>query len=395
MARSLNRREFLRLASLTAGIALLPPLLRKETTVSPESAEPLARGYYCDWSGKIYGAPMEILGGDAYFQYTVRNASGVWRAPIENIQITEGYPFSDVVTNLAIGVRLDDPNLMANVPRMGAGTVRVDGDIEDLGGNSVFESAIYAAEAQKVQPLIVFNPTWPRKDDYIRDKIGSILARHPGAAIELGNEPDNTVVSFWAGQDLVSFTHFVMTALGVIWERSWRNGGTTPVVLAGLTWITNQRRYLETLRDGGVNFDNPFLRFGFHSYQSVEDTRYKLEVIDASFRNTGLTKPPLWLTEVGVTYPGRPKWIALDMVSTALQYGTERAYVHTLVDGVEGFELMSNDGSSHLPIYYGFESMARRLSGNIVGPIVPIQPGPAPVPTKPRPHPIHHRGEEE
>ncbi len=359
MSRKLSRRDFLKLSgAAAAGLALDPELL----AFLEQGREPLARGFLTKIGGDSYGEPVEILSGDKYFQYLIKDRRGLRRVPMKTVQVTEGYPFPEVVTSERIGMRLDSPHLMEHVAPSGAGGVRIYGYIEDIGvRGSVVENALSAAEAQGLSPLLVFAPTWPREDGYIRDKVSSVLVNHPMTAFNLGNEPDNIYVEFWKDHDLSTFAHFVMTALGTIWEQSWSQGGNTIAVVSAVQDIKNQRRYLETLRDAGVNFNNPFLKFGVHTYQSVEDLVYKMPIVRNAFARVGVKKPALWVTEGGVTYPGWSKWITLEMAQEAFRQKIERFYVHTLIDGEEGFELMSNDGSVHLPTYYGFQSLARRL----------------------------------
>lgn len=362
MAKQYSRRRFLKEGAALVAAGFLPDWLTDELLVSLERVEPLARGIATDIGGKPYGPPLEILGGDKYFQYLVRQGARTRRLLIKAVQVTEGYPFPDVVTSPRIGMRLDRPDLMEHVAPSGAGSVRIYGPIEEIGEpGSVFENAVSAAEAQSLSPLIVFAPTYPRGDKYIIKKAEYVLANHPTAIFNLGNEPDNIYVEFWRGQDLSSFTHFVMTVLSTIWEKSWSRGGQTLAVVSAVQDINNQRRYLETLRDAGLNFGNPYLKFGLHTYQSVADLTHKMPIVRTAFARVGVKNPPLWVTEGGVTYPGWPKWITLEMAQEAFRQKIERFYVHTLIDGEEGFELMSNDGLIKLPTYFGFQSLARRL----------------------------------
>lgn len=340
--------------ALAAG-AFWPEFLRP-----PETMEPLARGILTDISGKSYGGPVEILQANRYYQYLIREGKRTRYVPMKSVQITEGYPFPDIVTKTAVGVRLDEPGLMAHVAPMGAGSVRIFGPHEELGNSeSVFERAIRAAEAEGLSPLILYAPTGPQSN--VREKIEGILANHPTAVIQLGNEPENPVVEFWRGRDLSSFADFVMTAVGAVWEKSWSLGGKTQVVLAGLQDINNTEKFLRIMKQAGLNFANPYLKMGLHSYQGVWDLSAKLPIVRGAYRKLSLPMPKYWLTEVGVTYPGWSKWIALEMVQYGFAAGVERAYVHTLVDGTEGFELMNGDGSVHLPTYFGFAALARRI----------------------------------
>lgn len=364
MSRKVSRREFLRLSGLSLAGLFLPPRDPEEELLAllERAGEPLARGVFTDIGGKQYGNPIEIMSGDKYFRYLVKDRGQLKRVLIKTVQVTEGYPFSEVVTSPRIGMRLDSASLMEHVAPSGAGSVRIFGPIEEVGvRGSVLENALVAAEAQDLSPLLVFAPTWPREDGYIRDRVGSVIENHPTTVFNLGNEPDNIYVEFWKDHDLPSFAHFAMTALGAIWDRSWSRGGDTLAVISAVQDIKNQRRYLETLRDAGVNFNNPYLKFGLHTYQSVSDLVYKMPIVRNAFARVGVKKPPLWITEGGVTYPGWSKWITLEMAQEAFRQGVERFYVHTLVDGEEGFELMNGDGSVHLPTYYGFQSLARRL----------------------------------
>lgn len=363
MAGKYGRREFLLDSGALLAAGFFPSWAwDRELLPSVELAPVLARGYLTDIGGKLYGNPMEILSGDKYFQYLIREGKRTRRVLMKTIQVTEGYPFPDVVTSERIGMRLDSPELMEHVAPSGARSVRIYGYIENVGvGGSVLESALSAAETQGLSPLLVFAPTWPREDDYIRDKVSSVLVNHPTVVFNLGNEPDNRDVEFWKDQDLVTFAHFAMTALGMIWEQSWQRGGQTLAVVAGLQDINNTTKYLQVLKDAGLNFNNPFLRLGLHSYQGVADFSRRWGVVKGAHRRLGIKMPKYWLTEVGVTYPGWSKWIALEMVMEGFRQGVERAFVHTLVDNSEGFELMSNDGSVRLPTYYGFQSLARRL----------------------------------
>ena len=360
--RYVSRREFLKISGAASTGLALTAIPEELLALLERPGEPLARGVLTDIGGKPYGSPVEILGGDKYFQYQILDKKRTRRVLIKTVQVTEGYPFPEVVTSPRIGIRLDSPNLMKNVAPSGAGSVRIYGYIEDVGvRGSVVENALSAAEAQGLSPLLVFAPTWPREDNYIRDKVFGVIDYHPTTVFNIGNEPDNKYVQFWQGQDLVSFAHFAMTTLGAIWERSWSQGGSTLAVISAVQDIKNQRRYLETLRDAGMNFGNPFLKFGLHTYQSVNDLVYKIPIVRNAFSRVGVKKPALWVTEGGVTYPGWSKWITLEMAIEAFRQRIERFYVHTLIDGDEGFELMSNDGSVHLPTYYGFQSLARRL----------------------------------
>ncbi len=297
--------------ALAAG-AFWPDFLRP-----PETMEPLALGILTDISGKTYGGPVEILQANRYYQFLIREGRRTRYVPMKSVQITEGYPFPDIVTKTAIGVRLDDPGLMSHVAPMGAGSVRIFGPHEEIGRESVFERAIREAEIQGLSPLVLFAPTGPQDDNYVRSKIESILLNHPTATIQLGNEPDNPVVEFWKDGDLNSFAHFVMTALGVIWEKSWQNGGKTLVCLAGLQEINNTEKFLRIMKDAGLNFRNPYIRMGLHSYQGVWDLSAKIPKVLTAHRKLSIPMPKYWLTEVGVTYPGWSKWVALEMV----QYG--------------------------------------------------------------------------
>ncbi|MFZ2201822.1 MAG: twin-arginine translocation signal domain-containing protein [Microgenomates group bacterium] len=361
----LTRREFLRLSALTTTALTLLPLVRNNAEAAEGEPTPRAIGKFIDRStGQVYGDELPILGVTGYY-YLVQTKNGVRNYPIKNIQTLnpEQFPFDSVVQDQRLGYRCDDARFIYRLPTSGAGIDRIAFPSEDLGRGSYFDTAITLAEGSGLRAMIVNNPTHPRSDDYYRATCDFVLAHHPGALLELGNEMDNTTEGylFWENQDYDTFAHFIKVSQDFIYQK---DANYQPIVGA-LVDVANTGKLLTALVNAGVNIGH--LQYAVHAYQSIEDLPNRLWRMNQVFNQFKIS-PKIHCTELGAQYPYLEKGVLLNMVQRAYQTNVESIVIHELFDYF-GFGTVSTEWTAAYPIFMQINALVRQVQQGISSPV--------------------------
>jgi len=369
----LTRREFLRLSSLATGAAFLPNL----APAAEGEPTPRAIGKFIDRStGQVYGDELLILGVSGYY-YLVQTENGVRNYPIETIQTLnpEQFPFDSIVQDKRLGYRCDDARFIYRLPTSGAGINRIAFPSEDLGRGSYFDTAITLAEGSGLRAMIVNNPGFPRDDDYYRARCDFIISQHPGALLELGNEPDNTTEGhvFWQNQDYDTFAHFIKVSQDFLYQK---DPNYQPIIGA-LVDVNNTGKLLTALVTAGVNIGH--LQYAVHAYQSIDDLPNRLWRMNQVFKQFKIS-PQIHCTELGAQYPYLGKGVLLNMVQRAYQTNVESIVIHELFDYF-GFGTVSTDWTTAYPIFMQINALVRQLQQGILPPVYQ----PTAIPTKTHP----------
>lgn len=375
-----SRREFLKTSALAIGSLAFSALAQKDAEAA--EGEPVVRaiGKFIDRStGLVYGDELPILGVNGYY-YLVQTAKGIRNYPIENIQTLnpEHFPFDSVVQDKRLGYRCDDARFIFRLPTSGAGINRIAFPSEDLGRGSYFDTAITLAEGSGMRAMIVNNPTHPRSDDYYRAACDFVLAHHPGALLELGNEMDNTTegYEFWLDQDYDTFAHFIKVCQDFIYQKA---ADYQPIVGA-LVDVNNTGKLLTALVNAGVNIGH--LQYAVHAYQSYQDLPNRLWRLNQFFNQFKIS-PKIHCTELGVQYPYLQKRVLLDLLQRAYQTNVESIVIHQLFDHPEGgqpfgFGVVTPEWTVTYPIFMQINAFIRQAQQGILAPVY----APAVNPTK-------------
>lgn len=328
--------------------------------LNSERVETLATGKLLDANHNLIGEELPIVGHSG-FNYQVQTPQGLRWKPIKDIQVLDGYPFANIVTHSRLGIRLDEASYMSSVSKLGASIARISyWPIDELGAGGNFDQAILAAHHQGLKPLVVFNPFYPRDDDFIRQKISTILSLSSNSILELGNEPDDFRIEFWQNRDFSTFAHFVAVAI----NEARNHGYDRPLVLSALVNIGRTPEMLNALR--AENVDISSLQFAVHGYQEVSQITSRVSSLKYQLSRSGISRPKIWLTEFGVNYHYRQKWVMVEMTRTAIDLGLQGAVIHQLQDYPQpegSFGLASPDLSLCYPVFYGVASLVRQRTG--------------------------------
>ena len=276
----------------------------------------------------IIGSLFSLSGGETHFILppnvrSVCNPLGITYNP--NISFPQ---ISPIPPDPCLGFRLDQWQLVNEIPSTGASLIRIAGPTEELNLSSNFELTINMAEKGNLTPIVVFNPGFPRPDYYYHDKLTTLLSQHPEITIELGNEPDNKTTGnvFWQG-DMASFVSFVDQSYVTI--RS-SHPDTEIIIAATTNPELNQREMLKALANTRINFRDPNLFFGLHVYNSLENLIYRMNELKKVLNEYGLNQPHIAITELGLQ--NKYRFLLPQMVATAYDLGAEIVLIHEYLD---------------------------------------------------------------
>lgn len=245
---------------------------------------------------------------------------------------TESSPLKEVRLKEGFGINLNEVDSLPQALELGASAVRI--DLGEANSNDLAKYKVDIENAMKmgVKLNIIFRPTKLDADPAKKvkiitdsiDAVAGIIGGYKNLNIELGNEPD--AGPFWEGHDLKTFAEFAKIASDHVMARF---GKEVKIVMAALVEQGKTLDYLTELEKAGIKLSDMY--FGFHAYQDVVDTAYRLTEITKVLQLKGIRQQGrIIATEIGCQ--DKNKANLPDMIQKLRENNVTETYIYTLVD---------------------------------------------------------------
>lgn len=287
---------------------------------------------------------MNILGFAGEHRFKVQDAKTgkQYEVPIGEMVVERGSVVKkeNMPRSELLGIRNNSSELMHFVPEMGASSVRIVQDDNEVSSAPLLRQSIEAAKRENLKILYTFNPSTLLTKEETHTRLESLfttLGDYKNFEIELGNEPDNNDFGhpLWEGRDLIKFAKFIKITSDEV--QKMRPG--TKMNMGALVDLSKMPWLMTYLKNEGVDVNN--FSFSVHAYNTPEDITRR---VDATRRLTGR---PVIISELG-TSSEDPNRLS-ELLNVALKSGIP-TWVHELPN-FEGFGTVEPNGRPNARFY--------------------------------------------
>lgn len=249
--------------------------------------------------------------------------------------------------NITASIRNNDPEKMRLVLDLCFGGVRVAVDGMSFYTNPKVKEAIAAAQKLDLKVITVLNPH--QLDPLVlpggqiktpEQQIRDLLTLFPNVDLEIGNEPDNSIIPFWKREDLETFAKYFKK----VYKEATKINPNINIIVPSTVDIAKTVRLIQLITSydendpEDVKVDLNRLKLAVHVYNESQDIKDKLGFLKQHFKIGSVTysqiKDNIVFTEVGVEGPERE---GLARMLSYIRGEDEKMYhnvfsVHELID---------------------------------------------------------------
>lgn len=226
--------------------------------------------------------------------------------------------------NTTTSIRNNHPEKMGLILDMCFGGVRIAVDYTSFYTNPKVKEAIAAAQNIGLKVIAVLNPHQldplvlpggqvKKPEQQIRD----LLTLFPNVDLEIGNEPDNSIIPFWKGEDLESFAKYFKK----VYKEAIIINPDINIIVPSMVDVAKTIRLMQLITSydkndpEDVKVDLSRLKIAVHVYNEVQDIKDKLGFLKQHFKLGSVTyndiKDRIVFTEIGVEGPERESLVRM------------------------------------------------------------------------------------